>query len=102
MSLLRFEEFKALGRRGSAADVDRLMAELAGEHDLATNKLVDYALSLVTTLEGRQRLEHYLFNGEILIQRNFAALYFRRLGRDALVARAHRLGRIDDIQAFAE
>lgn len=102
MTLARFETFEAMGRRGSAADVDTLMAELAREHDLATNKLVDYALSLVTTAEGRKRLEHYLFDGDVLIQRNFAALYFRRLGRDALVARAHRLGRIDDIQAFAE
>ena len=55
------------------------MHNLGTHDDLATYKLVDYAISHVSTSVGLQRLRHYLFHG-LLPQRNYAALYFKRRG----------------------
>ncbi len=68
------------GQGGLAEDVDTLMAVLDADDEIATAKLVDFALSLVQTTEGQARLRHYLCHGS-LTQRNYAALYFKRLGR---------------------
>jgi hypothetical protein len=97
----RMNDYVAIGRSGKSADVDQLMLVLLVQQDLATTKLVDYALSLVKTWEGSRQLRHYLYNGE-LIQRNFAALYFKRLGQVDLLEEAVALGKIDDVQAFAK
>lgn len=63
-------------------------------------RYVDYALSLVITPEGFGRIRHYLFNGT-QIQRNYASLYFNRLGEKGVVSEAYVLSLIDEIQAFA-
>ncbi len=75
----RFDIFVGWGRAGQSEDVDRLMGQLAAGTDLATIKLADYALSLISTRAGREKLLEYLFTG-IPIQRNYAALYFKRRG----------------------
>lgn len=97
----RFQHFIALGQSGKIADVDLLMTALVTQNDLATSKLVDYALSLVTTREGIERLRHYLFNG-VRPQRNFAALYFKRRGFADTLVEALQQGKIDWDQGFSE
>ncbi len=75
----RFDIFVGWGKTGQPEDVDRIMVELATGAGLGTIKLADYALSLVSTRSGRERLLEYLFKG-VPIQRNYAALYFKRRG----------------------
>lgn len=94
-------QLEAWGRAGGAQDVDRLMAHLAPDMSLATSRAVDYALGLVATREGRIRLQHYLFNGEP-VQRNYAALYFKRHGITDVLDEAVQGGYIDAVQGYAE
>jgi hypothetical protein len=82
--------------------VDAIMALLLDAPSLSATRLADYALSLVQTRPGRGRIEHYLFHAPDAIQRNYAALYFKRRGDAARVRRAFDLGLIDALQAFAE
>ena len=96
----RYDHFAALGRAGATHDVDALMHALLAHDDLATSRLVDFAIGLVDTREGAARLRHYLFDGAP-IQRNYAALYFKRRGRTALLEEAVAQGRIDSAQAFS-
>ena len=96
----RYDHFRALGLAGAAHDVDALMHALGAHDDLATSRLVDFALGLVDTREGTARLRHYLFHGAP-IQRNYAALYFKRRGRTALLEEAVAQGKIDAVQAFS-
>jgi hypothetical protein len=96
----RYDTFAALGRSGTAVDVDALMLALH-DADFTTSRLVDFALGLVDTREGDSRLRHYLFHGAP-IQRNYAALYFKRRGRVALLEEAVRQRKIDAVQAYAE
>lgn len=97
----RYASFVAWGNAGKIDDVDQLMDALALNNDLATTKLVDYALGLVDTREGRARLRHYLFNGSQQ-QRNYAALYFKRRGQVDLLVEAVTLGKIDEEQAYSK
>jgi hypothetical protein len=97
----RYHHFRALGQSGTGADIDLLMHTLHHQADFATSRLVDFALSLVETNEGATRLHHYLFNGTP-VQRNYAALYFKRRGRVALLEEAVAQGKIDAIQAYAQ
>jgi hypothetical protein len=100
-ALARYEEFVARGNSGQKMDIDCLMAALVAWDDLATSRLVDFALSLVNTREGIARLNDYLFNGTQM-QRNYAALYFKRRGRVDLLADAVAQGRIDREQAYSK
>jgi hypothetical protein len=100
-TLYRYDQFVARGGSGKSADIDLLMQELVSRDDLATSRLVDYALSLVATLDGSQRIKDYLFNGA-QIQRNYAALYFKRKGFIDLLDEAVALGKIDREQAYAK
>ncbi len=100
MTAYRLENFVALGNSGGEEDVDVLMKELIENDDLTTIKLVDYALSLVTTRPGSARIRHYLFNGQAR-QRNYAALYFKRRGNTTLLEEAFGQGKIDSLQAYA-
>ncbi len=97
----RLEKFVRIGSSGFEADVDYLMGVLAVEDDLATTKLVDYALGLVDRREGKRRLSFYLFNG-CPIQRNYAALYFKRRGITDLLDEAVAMGKIDQEQAYSK
>ena len=95
----RCQLFTALGKSGAAADVDALMVHLHERVDFTTTRLVDFALSLVKTDEGAGRIQFYLFHGA-QIQRNYAALYFKRLDEMALLNEAVAQGKIDEIQAY--
>lgn len=95
----RYQLFAAHGRSGTAADVDALMSYLHECVDFSTTRLVDFGLSLVNTHEGAGRIRHYLFHGA-QIQRNYAALYFKRRDEMALLNEAVAQGKIDEIQAY--
>ena len=99
--LARYDEFVSYGNNGLPGDVDQLMAALITQDDLATSRLVDYALSLVSTREGIQQVRRYLFQG-IQIQRNYAALFFKRKGWTDLLDEAIAQGKIDFEQAYAK
>lgn len=96
----RYDIFTALGNSGRSADVDTIMHALIAGNDIATTRLADYALGLVDTREGVGRIRHYLFHGTP-IQRNYAALYFKRRGRVSLLEEAVAQGKIDAIQAYS-
>jgi len=85
---------------GKAQDIDFIMSRLSTKSNLAETKFVDFALGLVTNPEGFDRIKHYLFNGT-LIQRNYASLYFNRLGEWKYVKEAYEKGLIDETQASA-
>ena len=95
----RFDQFVTIGASGTVADVDFLMDALSSKDDIATTRLVDYALSLVETVEGADRMQHYLFNGTQR-QRNYAALYFKRLNEFGILREALVQGKVDDLQVF--
>ena len=95
----RMQTFTALGQSGSRADIDRLMAELTARDDMVTTKIVDNALSQVTSREGIAALRHYLFHGD-QTQRNYAALFFKRKGHHDLLHEAFAQGMIDHKQAY--
>jgi len=96
----RLDQFIALGTEGSSANVDFLMNALATCDDFATTRLVDYALSLVKTDEGVARLQVYLFEGTQR-QRNYAALYFKRLDEFGLLREAVEQGKVDSMQVYS-
>lgn len=96
----RYTHFRALGQSGGDEDVDFLMNALQTQADFATSRLVDFALSLVEAQTGVARLRHYLFHGTP-IQRNYAALYFKRRGRVGLLDEAVAQGKIDEVQAYS-
>lgn len=100
-ALARYDEFVAWGSSGKKIDVDRLMEALLARDDLATSRLVDFALSLVKTREGIARLNDYLFNGTQM-PRNYAALYFKRKGQVDLLDDAVAQGMIDREQAYSK
>ena len=85
---------------GTAKDIDFIMSKLSDESNLAETKFVDFALGLVTNPHGFEQIKHYLFNGT-LIQRNYASLYFNRLGEWKYVKEAYEMELIDETQAFA-
>jgi hypothetical protein len=95
----RFTTFVCLGQSGKRSDIDRLMTELVTRDDMATAKLIDYALSLVATREGMAALREYLFQG-LPQQRNYAALFFKRKGHLDLLDEAVAQGKIDHKQAY--
>ncbi len=97
----RYRTFTIRGRAGQVEDVDYLMATLAAEDDIATAKLVDFALGLVSTAKGKERIRHFLFEGT-LRQRNYAALFFKRLGVREVLEEAVRRERVSAEQAFSE
>jgi hypothetical protein len=99
-NIARYHQLVALGTSARREDVDFLMNILAEQDDFATSRLVDFALSLVDTREGKQRLRHYLFHG-LERQRNYAALYFKRRGYTDLLDEAVAMGKIDQVQAYS-
>ena len=85
---------------GKMDNIDHIFSHLHPDVCFENTRYVDYALSLVEDPEGIVRIEHYLFNG-ILIQRNYASLYFNRRGNMEIVRKAFHKGLIDELQAFA-
>jgi len=96
----RYDDFVSAGCSGTSKEVDLLMNALVEKYDIATTKLVDFALSLVQNREGIDRIEYYLFHGS-QVQRNYAALYFKRKGFSDLISAALDAGKIDIDQAFS-
>jgi hypothetical protein len=95
------EAAKALALSGKPEDVDFLMMVLNDEPDFAAVKTIDYVLGLVGTSSGEERIKYYLFNGTP-VQRNYAALYFKRKDMKDLLREAVAKGLIDKIQAFSQ
>ena len=85
---------------GTPCEIDYIMNNLTIHSSLAMTRYVDFALSQVKNDDGIERIRHYLFNGT-LIQRNYASLFFNRLGEWKCVKEAFEKGLIDEIQAFA-
>jgi hypothetical protein len=96
----RYEQLVALAQMGTPHAVDTLMRTLIADDGIATTRLVDYALGLIETHEGRDRLRHYLFEGTPQ-QRNYAALYFKRRNVTHYLEEAVAAGAIDAVQAFS-
>ena len=98
-----FDMTKAVSkaRCGSTADVDFLMNILSEHTTLPKCKMTDYALGQVETTEGRNRIKYYLFNGNP-VQRNYAALYFKRRGNVKILNEAVKRLCIDEEQAQAK
>lgn len=97
---LTLRELKQKGKSGRATDVDELMGHLELSQSLSRCKLIDYALGLVSLAEGRDRIRYFLFNGS-QIQRNYAALYFKRQEAGQILDEAVQRGCIDQTQAYA-
>jgi hypothetical protein len=97
----RFEIFEQMGRAGTPEDIDIMMESLEHDPDSSPHKLIDYALGLVEDIEGQLRILDYVFNGT-LVQRNYAALYFKRIGEVGILTEAVEMGCIDRIQAFSK
>ncbi|WP_448265603.1 hypothetical protein [Nostoc sp. DSM 114159] len=97
----RYDAFVAMARAGGVSDIDTLMENLENDRTSATCKLVDFTLGLVDTPQGQDRIRHYLFNGT-QIQRNYAALYFKRRGAKKILKEAVNQGCIDKLQAFSK
>ncbi|AFY92292.1 GUN4 N-terminal ARM-like repeat domain-containing protein [Chamaesiphon minutus] len=97
----RFDLFEQMGKRGTTADVDIMMESLECDPHSSPYKLIDYTLGLVNRSTGKERIEYYLFNGT-QVQRNYAALYFKRLGEMGILTEAVRMGCIDRVQAFSK
>ncbi|WP_099066031.1 hypothetical protein [Nostoc linckia] len=97
----RYDAFVAMARAGGVSDIDTLMENLENDRTSATYKLVDFTLGLVDTPQGQDRIRHYLFNGT-QIQRNYAALYFKRRGAKNILKEAVNQGCIDKLQAFSK
>ena len=89
-----------LAKEGSRESIDRIMADLHGGTEIVDTKFIDYALGLVEGEEGFEIMKDYLFHGT-QIQRNYATLYFGRLGEYLIVREAYDLGLIDGRQAFS-
>ena len=98
VSLSQLEQRAAAGNR---ADVDFLMQRLDANRTFSSRKMLDHALGLVASAEGRERIRHFLFNGNP-VQRNYAALYFKRRGVRHLLDEAVRRGCIDSTQAYSK
>jgi hypothetical protein len=96
----RFELFDRMGRSGTPEDIDILMESLEHDPDSSPHKVIDYALGLVENIEGQLRIIDYIFNGTP-VQRNYAALYFKRIGEVGILVEAVEMGCVDRIQAFS-
>jgi hypothetical protein len=90
---------KQRAQSGTASDVDYLMQTLDTNQSFTGTKLIDYALTLVASEEGARRIKHFLFNGST-VQRNYAALYFKRRKANQIIDEAIQRGCIDTIQAY--
>ena len=89
-----------LAKSGTRQNIDLIMKDLNRQMTLAQSKFIDFALGHVESEEGVKRMEYYLFHGT-QIQRNYAALYFGRLGEYPLLRQAYEKGLFDGYQAFS-
>lgn len=95
-----FSRIKERCLRGTAEDIDVVIALLDDHVDLPTTKAIDLYLGYVENSEGRARLAHYLLQGTQL-QRNYITLYFARRNEWAPVNDAYAKGLVDWKQAYS-
>jgi hypothetical protein len=88
-------------KNGTETDIDFLMEMLTEETSLAVCKTIDFAIGLVNNQAGCSRIRYYLFSGNP-VQRNYAALYFKRRGNEGILDKAITLKRIDKEQAKSQ
>lgn len=100
MQRYTLEQYIELAKHGTKASIGNIMQDLNKKSTLAQTKFIDYALSHVESEEGIDVMKHYLFHGTQM-QRNYAALYFGRLGEYLIVRQAYDLGLLDAKQAFS-
>ncbi|MCB2197135.1 MAG: hypothetical protein KQH79_14840 [Bacteroidetes bacterium] len=86
--------------QGRATDVDYFMSYLTKESSTQIIKMVDFAISQIKSRNGIERIKHYLFNGTT-IQRNYAALYFKRHNQLGILKKAVLQKCIDHETAFS-
>lgn len=97
---LTLEQVTLLATTGRACDIDVLMQRLDDHASFMECKLIDHALNLVEAEEGCRRIYDYLFAGNA-IQRNYAALFFKRRNATDILTDAVEAGVIDAVQAYA-
>ncbi len=100
----KLEYYIGLAKNGTPKDVDLLMAGLKRSMSFADSRFLDYALGLVTSTEGVERIKQYLFKGT-QIQRNYSTLFFNRRSEPGdweIVKKAYQAGLIDETQAFSK
>jgi len=96
--------YMSLAQKGNAREVDLIMRGLNDHVTFAESRFIDYALGLVKSNEGVERIGWYLLNGT-QIQRNYSTLFFNRRcekGDWEKVKKAYRMGLIDATQAFSK
>ena len=96
----KVKELVDRANRGSIDDIDYILGHLSPDVTLSMTRFVDYALGLVESDAGINRIEYYLFHGT-QIQRNYCSLFFNRRGDWPMVKKAYERGLIDKIQAYA-
>lgn len=96
----KLEKYVGLARLGTRESIGRIMKDLNSETSIADTKIIDFALGQVDGEEGFAIMKDYLFHGT-RIQRNYATLYFARLGEYLIVREAYDLGLVDYRQAFS-
>jgi hypothetical protein len=100
----RLAYYIQLASNGTGGDIDLIFEDLNPEMSFKDSRFIDYALSLVNSPAGVERIVHHLFNGT-QVQRNYCTLFFNRrcYARDwDLVKKAYTLGLIDRQQAFSK
>lgn len=80
------------------AQIEEIMLAFPKAQTVSECKALDNKLAEIGDVE---LVSWWLFNGEEVIQRNYAALYLRRRGEDELVLKAYEQGKIDRTQAFS-
>lgn len=94
------QKYIELAKEGTEASIGSIMSDLNENTSIVDTKYIDFALGHVTGEEGMLVMEKYLFKGT-QIQRNYATLYFARLGEYPIIRKAYDLGLIDGRQAFS-
>ena len=72
---------------GEIDDVDTIMKEFL-DATIPEFKILYHKLSLLIKPKEQEKIMHYLFDSKEKIQRNYAALYFIRLGYDKIIKKA--------------
>ena len=99
-TLLNLTRLSQIAKSGTSQDVDILMDMLDTADSIGGYKMLDYAIGQVESQEGRTQIRYYLFNGS-QVQRNYASLYFKRLGFHDILLEAVQQGCIDAHQALS-
>jgi hydrogenase maturation factor len=100
----KLEYYIKLAVNGTENDIDLILNDLNDDMTIRDSKFIDFALGLVKTTAGVERITEYLFTGT-QIQRNYCTLFFNRRcekGDWVLVKKAYTMSLIDEKQAFSK